>query len=128
MSRQSAREPRRLDGYAPIRDYAAVGDGESATLVALDGAVDWLCLPRHDSEPAFGALLDAGAGGSFTLCPAEPFRAERRYVPDTNVLETTFSTSSGAVRVTDAMTLDEGAVLPWRELARRVEGLSGSVT
>src|SRR5205085_1809347 len=51
----------------------------------------------------------------------------RRYVPSTNVLETTFRTAEGAVRVTDALTLHDGAVLPWRELVRRVEGLSGRV-
>jgi hypothetical protein len=56
-----------------------------------------------------------------------PFETSRRYLPETNVLETTFSTAVGSVRVTDAMTLHGGAVLPWRELVRRAEGLTGLV-
>src|SRR5690348_14752487 len=116
MGRHTRRTPSRTDGYAPIEDYAAIGDGETVALVAIDGSIDWLCLPRHDSEPAFAALLDAEAGGSFALCPDEPFEAERRYLPSTNVLETTFHSASGSVRVTDAMTVHDGATLPWREL------------
>jgi len=120
-------QPTRVDGYAPIADYGVIGDGQVAALVALDGSVDWLCAPRFDSPSIFGALLDAGRGGSFELAPSVHYEAEQRYVPETNVLETTFTTAEGTVRVTDALTLEQGRPLPWRELARRIEGVSGRV-
>lgn len=114
-------------GYLDLRGYASIGDGRTMALVASDGRIDWLPLPELDSLPAFAALLDAGTGGHVALAPVEPFQASRRYLPGTNVLETTFETDEGVVRVTDALTTGLAGRLPWGELARRIDGVEGSV-
>jgi GH15 family glucan-1,4-alpha-glucosidase len=118
--------PQRIAGYAPIADYAAIGNQRTAALVALDGSIDWMCLPAFDSASTFAALLDSSRGGSFSLRPRIPFEAGHGYIEDTNVLQTTFQTASGTVRVTDAVTLEsrERAV---NEVVRRAEGLAGTV-
>ena len=118
---------KRRSGFAPIGAYAAIGDGRTAALVAADGSVDFLSLPDIHCPTTFGALLDPERGGRFVLAPTGSFDVERRYVEDTNVLVTTYRTKGGAVRVTEAMTLQDGGLLPWTEVARRVEGLAGEV-
>ncbi len=94
--------------YDPIRHYALIGDCHGAALVALDGSIDWCCFDRFDADPVFERLLDKDRGGFFEIRPTAGARAERRYVDDTNILETTFttgqcSTGQGAVTVTDFM-------------------------
>ncbi|MCM2578355.1 glycoside hydrolase family 15 protein [Streptomyces meridianus] len=124
----TAQPPVRADGYAPLRDYAVIGDGRCAALVARDGAVDWLAWPDLDSPALFAAVLDQARGGRFLLQPDVPCTAARRYLPGTNVLQTTFTTAHGTVRLTDALTLSDNLSLaPGRELVRRIEGLAGSV-
>lgn len=107
---------------SPIHDYALIGDGRSAALVSRAGAIDWLCWPRFDSPPIFGALLDPD-GGSWRIAPIDAARVTRRYLHDSNVLETRFETAAGSVEVIDLMTVagerDQG-LAPDHELLRRV--------
>jgi GH15 family glucan-1,4-alpha-glucosidase len=117
----------RRDGFAPIGSYAAIGDGRTVALVAADGSVDFMSLPSLHSPTTFAAILDPDRGGRFTLAPVRPYEAARSYVGRTNVLETTYRTGDGVVRVTEALTLQDGGLLPWLELARRIEGIEGSV-
>jgi GH15 family glucan-1,4-alpha-glucosidase len=107
-----------------IEDYALIGDLHTAALVARDGSVDWLCLPRFDSKACFAALLGEDRHGHWRIAPAEAgSRVSRRYLPDTLILETEFGTSSGTVRLTDCMPPRSGDPV----LVRMIEGVSGRV-
>ncbi|MDV8055606.1 glycoside hydrolase family 15 protein [Rhodococcus sp. IEGM 1343] len=117
----------RVDGYVPIESYGAIGDGRTVAMIADDGRIDWFPVPNLDSPPPFAALLDAGNGGYIQLTPLEEFTVQREFVPGTNVLSTTFRTDTGTVRVTDSLNTGVAGRLPWVELARRVEGLDGTV-
>ena len=88
----------------PIGEYALLSDCHSAGLVSRDGSVDWLCLPRFDAPSVFCRLLDP-AGGQFSIRPAGEFQASRRYVDQTMVLETTFTTERGTAVLTDALAM-----------------------
>src|SRR4051812_43836244 len=93
-------------GMARIEDYAILGDTHCAALVSKCGSVDWLCLPRFDSDACFGALLGTEEHGCWRIQPVEALqKSERRYRPGTIVLETDLYTQSGCVRVVDCMPL-----------------------
>jgi GH15 family glucan-1,4-alpha-glucosidase len=114
-----------------IQDYAIIGDCRSAALVSRDGSIDWLCWPRFDSPSIFGALLDENAG-RWRIGPAIPYESERRYVAETNVLETIFRTSAGSISLIDLMPVtsehDKGRFLvPEHEILRRVECTEGEL-
>lgn len=118
--------------YPPIGDYGLIGDGRSAALVSRAGSIDWWCVPRFDGDPIFGSLLDAELGGSFVIRPVEPFRTRRRYVGQTALLETEFTTAGGVVRVVDFMPAaterqKRTYPVPFRSIVRRVTGLRGRV-
>lgn len=110
-----------------LREYAPIGDGRTVALVGRRGQIDWLPVPHLDSLPVFARIVDDTTGGAIDLEPDGPYTVRRRYVPRTNVLETTFRTPTGAARVTDAMVTGVAGRLPWAELARRVDGLEGTV-
>ena len=122
-------EPR---GSQPIAEYGLLADCNSAALVARDGSIDWLCMPRYDSGSVFGRILDPEAG-HWSIRPAEAFTSERRYLPGTLVIETTFTTDGGTVKLTDALVFAEGqrghdlGFDTPHELVRSVEGVSGEV-
>ncbi|OLC72176.1 MAG: hypothetical protein AUG04_03685 [Deltaproteobacteria bacterium 13_1_20CM_2_69_21] len=88
---------------AAIADHAIVGDCRSAALISRDGSLDWLCWPRFDSPSVFAAILDEDRGGRFGIAPAGPFRSERGYLGETNVLQTRFFAASGELTLTDLM-------------------------
>ena len=118
--------------WTPIADYGLLADCNSAALLARDGSIDWLCLPRYDSDALFARLLDRDAG-HWSIRPAGRFVAERRYLPGTLVIETTFATETGTVRLLDAMAFavgQRGHELGFdapHELLRSVDCVAGGV-
>ena len=88
----------------PIEDYALIGDCETSALVGLNGSIDWLCLPRFDSEACFSALLGDDNNGRWQIAATDPkAKVTRRYRPDTLILETRFETETGAATLIDFM-------------------------
>ena len=90
-------------GCPDISDYAVVGNCHGVALITKEGRVDWCALQAFDADPVCFHLLDDRIGGYLDTRPMTPFQATRRYVPHTNVLETTFTTASGVAMLTDFM-------------------------
>jgi GH15 family glucan-1,4-alpha-glucosidase len=108
----------------PLEDYALIGDCHTAALVSKLGSIDWLCFPHFDSGACFAALLGTSDNGYWTISPAVPIKKiQRRYRPDSLVLETEFQTDSGTVVLVDCMTPRNGTP----DLLRMVVGKSGKV-
>jgi GH15 family glucan-1,4-alpha-glucosidase len=122
-----------MRSYRPIRDYAILGDGNTAVLVSRDGSIDWCCWPNFDSGAVFCRLLDARRGGWFSVGPAGRHSAKREYAPDTNVLVTTFEGEGGSFRLTDLMPIQQQSadrrgqeLAPSHRILRLIEGVSGT--
>lgn len=94
-------------GYKPLSEYGIIGDMSSAALIGNDGSIDWCCFPRFDSPSVFAAILDDRQGGRWRIAPTGRYQSRQAYLPDTNVLTTTFVTDDGQVTVTDFMPLSE---------------------
>jgi GH15 family glucan-1,4-alpha-glucosidase len=118
--------------FQPIADYGLLADCNSAALISRDGSIDWLCMPRYDSPSVFARILDPDAG-HWSIRPVDDFEVTRRYLPGTLVVETTFTTATGAIRLVDAMAFAEGqrhhdlGYHAPHELLRLVEGVEGTV-
>src|SRR5919109_3928249 len=122
----------RTGDFRPIAAYGLLADCNSAALVDRYGSVDWLCVPRYDSDAVFARILDPDAG-HWSIRPVGSFSTQRRYLPGPLVLETTFTTAEGSIRLIDAMSFAEGqrghelGLDAPHELVRLVEGVSGQV-
>jgi alpha,alpha-trehalase len=120
------------EGFQPIASYGLLADCNSAALVDRDGSIAWLCLPRYDSPAVFSQILDP-AGGHWRIRPTGEYRSERNYVDGTLMIESTFTTQTGTVKLTDAMAFAEGqrqhelGMGAPHLLLRMVEGVSGEV-
>ncbi|NUK25932.1 glycoside hydrolase family 15 protein [Streptomyces lunaelactis] len=112
-----------------IEHYGLIGDMQTSAHVCDDGSIDWLCLPRFDSPAPFAALLGTQKHGAWRIAPAAAYEGgagattERRYVGESLVLETVWTTSSGSAKVTDFMPPRDGAP----QVIRIVEGTAGQI-
>jgi hypothetical protein len=122
-------EPQAGTAPTPIEDYGLLGDTRTAALVSSDGAIDWLCAPRFDSDPVFGRLVGGPGAGTFRIAPARPAPiVARRYRGHTATIETTWAADRGRLTLADAMVAEvAGRLLPASLLVRRLSADDGPV-
>lgn len=114
--------------YPPIGDYALISDCHCNALISRYGSVDWSCMPRVDDDSCFGRLLDWDKGGYCAIAPTAPYVTSRRYIPGTMILETTFKTDQGEVRMTDFFVIEGGSPdNACYDHVRLIDGISGDV-
>ena len=115
--------------HTPIADYALIGDTRTAALCSAQGSIDWLCLPRFDSDPIFGRLIGGERAGRFIIAPERLRSTSRAYRRDSAVLETTWRTETGELVLSEGMVLDvRTRLLPQGILVRRVRCTAGEAT
>jgi GH15 family glucan-1,4-alpha-glucosidase len=118
------------NSYKKITDYSIIGNLLTCALVGKDGSIDWYCVPHINSPSVFAGILDTKKGGHFFIRPSSPYVSEQKYVDHTNILETSFKTDTGYLKVTDFMPI-EHVTDPSRNLSpkifRKVECTSGQV-
>ncbi|MFE5616931.1 glycoside hydrolase family 15 protein [Streptomyces sp. NPDC056470] len=118
-----------MDDYPLIEDHGLIGDLQTAALVTTDATIDWFCCPRFDSPSVFGALLDRGKGGHFSVRPAAgTYTTKQLYHPDTAVLVTRFMTEAGAGEVVDFMPVTGTTATGRHRLVRMLRCVRGSMT
>jgi GH15 family glucan-1,4-alpha-glucosidase len=116
--------------YQPIQNYGVIGDMHTVALVAINGSIDWLCMPRFDSPSVFAAILDHRKGGFFRVAPVDSeAMCKQLYWPDTNVLVTRFLLADGAAELTDFMPVADVKlnVPARRQVCRRITAVRGSI-
>src|SRR5258705_2575625 len=113
--------------FPRLEQLGLIGNCQGSALVANDGTLCWCCLPRFDSEPVFGALLDAQRGGRFAVGAADGRSGIPSYLPNTNILVTDFEDEGGRFRLTDWMPRFEqhGRVFRPTMILRTLEPLAG---
>jgi hypothetical protein len=106
----------------PIEDYGLLGDTRTAGLASAYGSIDWMCILRFDGQPVFGRLIGGPAAGRYRLGPAGPASViSRRYRDASATLETTWSTTTGRLTLTEGMVAEvSGRLLPSTMLVRRL--------